>query len=283
MRKYRDSRYNFLLEFLSFWGDGTTCNELASHLNLRRETVQREVISPYKEQFGGVLQYDKSLRKIRLAEGAALKFCPSDPAAIAAIAGAEGIIGEYSGSVSPFLVLVEDVGLVSDLCVEPEIEAFRCLFAALMRRKAVQLDYLAKTGRLSFSFSPHTLVRTSFRLHFRGYCDTRDGRPGIYIDIIPDRVLRAHELGREGYVDAAADADWHKKVRVAAYLRDDIPESVLAALRQEYRVATSDHWKTRPVRAAVAPYIAEAFEARRVHGWNGPIWRAEIKTGTRSP
>lgn len=283
MRNSSDSWKSFLFEFLTYWCGGTTGDEVARHLNMCRETVQRDVIGPYKQQFPGVLRYDRRTRKTRWNDGAAPKFCPADPVAIATVAHSEAIIAGSSGEVAPFDIPVEDVGLVSDLVSEPDVDAFRELFTALARRSAVQLDYLAKSGRRSFSFSPHTLVRTSFRLHFRGYRDAGDGRPGDYIDVIPDRILRTETLSCRDYVNAAADADWHRKVRVVASLLRDLPSTVHAALQREYGLASRDQWVTRPVRAAVAPYIADAFETRRVHGWNGPVWRTQIEIDTRIP
>jgi hypothetical protein len=174
------------------------------------------------------------------------------------------------------------VSLVSNLLIpasgEPDLIGFRALFAALMRRSAVQLDYLAKSGRLSMSFSPHTLVRTSFRLHFRGYCDTNDGRPGIYIDIIPERVLEAFlPLDRSAYVDDSGDVEWRKTVRILLRFNEAVPQPIVAALRQEYGLHDGDAWRTRPVKAAVAPYVIDGFEARRVHGWPDAVWKAEAE------
>jgi hypothetical protein len=194
---------------------------------------------------------------------------------VTTVAAAEAVIASSSGTLPLFDVPVEDVGLAADVLVEADPVAFQSLFSALMRRAAVQLDYVAKSGRLSMTFSPHSLVRSSFRLHFRGFGQTTDGRPGIYIDIVPDRVLRADWLGGGSYVGASGDADWHKKVRIVASLRDDVPGTIAAALRQEHGMIDG-YLQTKPVRAAVAIYVAEAFEARRVHGWEGPIWQTTV-------
>jgi hypothetical protein len=118
-------------------------------------------------------------------------------------------------------------------------------------------------GRRSMIFSPHTLVRTSFRLHFRGFADMADGRPGIYIDIIPDRVLRAGWLDSPSYVGASNDSDWHRKVRVVAYLREELPEKIATAMRHEHGIAHGSCLQTRPLRAAVATYVAGAFSFRQ--------------------
>lgn len=158
-----------------------------------------------------------------------------------------------------------------------EADPFRCLFAALMRKQAVHLDYFAKTGRSSFSFSPHALVRTSFRLHFRGFSDTQDGRPGHYIDVIAERVARAEFLGSEVYTGPKGDADWKKKVLVIAELRNDLPLALLTALQQEFNLEPDARQRTRPVRFALAEYVKEALVGRRVRGWDGPIWRAAVE------
>jgi hypothetical protein len=226
--KFRDEELHFLYEFLAVFGNGTTAEELASCLGRRRETVQRAIIAGYQRHFPGVLEYDSRTRKTVLSRGAALKFCPTAPSAIAALAHADQIKANFEIDRSVFAIPVEDIGIVSDLFQEHdydvlEADPFRCLFAALMRKQAVHLDYFAKTGRSSFSFSPHALVRTSFRLHFRGFSDTQDGRPGHYIDVIAERVARAEFLGSEVYTGPEGDADWKKKVRIMAELRNDLP------------------------------------------------------------
>ncbi len=272
-----NERAAFVLEFLTYWGGGATASEIAAVLNMARETVQRSVISTYKREFPGAITYNKAKRRTAWVESAAPRFCPSDPSAVAAIVQADAVFALSSGANPLFDAPIEDVGLVADFLVEPDVEAFRVLFSALMQRTAVQVDYLAKSGPLSMTFSPHTLVRTSFRLHFRGYCDTAEGRPGIYIDVVPDRVLRAVWLDKASYVDANADTAWCQKVRIVATLCEELPDSIAAALRREHGISHGDRRKTKYVRAAVAPYVAEAFETRRVHGWDGPIWQTELQ------
>lgn len=275
------NRAQFVLEFLTFWVNGTTAEEVGGVLGMTREAVQRTVIGPYKKQFPGTIDYDRGRHRTKWLDSAALKVCPGDPAAVAAIAQSEALFARFADVIPLCDAPVEDVGLVTNLLlppeVEPDVEGFRALFAALVRRGAVQLDYLAKSGRLSMTFSPHSLVRTSFRLHFRGYCDMNDGRPGIYIDAIPDRVLHAFPPESAAYVSGDGDAEWRRKVRVIARLDNALPDRIVAALRREYCLPDGHAWRTRPVRAAVAPYVMDAFEARRVHGWDGPVWRTEIE------
>jgi hypothetical protein len=276
-------RAKFAFEFLTYWGGGTTANELKEILGMSREAVQRTVIGAYQKQFPGAITYDRRKRRSKWGDSAALKLCPSEPAAILAIAQSEALTEEFAGVKSLCVARVEDVGLVTNLLipmdVEPDLTGFQALFAGLMRRSAVQLDYLAKRGRLSMIFSPHTLVRTSFRLHFRGYCcDINDVRPGIYIDVVPDRILRALPLDPSSYVDDSGDTEWRRTVRIVVQLHENLPETVIVALRREYSLHEGHAWQTRPVKAAVAPYVMDAFEARRVHGWEGPVWRTKMES-----
>ena len=103
------------------------------------------------------------------------------------------------------------------------------------------------------------------------------GRPGHYIDIIPERVSCAEFLYADAYTGAEGDAEWKKKVRVIAELRDDLPPPLLTALRQEYGLEPGMKQRTRPVRYALAEYVKEALIARRIRGWGGPVWRAEVE------
>ncbi len=272
------TRYKFILEFLAFWGGWTTAGELATVLGIERETAQKTIINPFKREFPGALEYDeKSRRTFRLGDAQGLKFSPNTPTGVTAIAAAEAIIKAACDAV-PFIdVPVEDVGLVADILEDPDVSAFKTLFSALRHRVAVSLDYLSKAGRMAMRFSPHSLVRTSFRLHFRGYADTMDNRPGIYIDVVPERVLHAKCLDHSHYVGDRGDSDWHRRVHVEARLRDDLPEAIADALRQEYRLEPGGSLRTAPIRAATAEYVAVAFEARRVYGWDQPVWSTEVK------
>jgi hypothetical protein len=266
----------YVLEFLAFWGNGTTARETAAALGIKRETVQRRVITPFKAQFPGVLTYDRSTKRIRCTSDAdGLKFCPSDLGTIATLAAADAILSLSTGEKPMFDVSVEDVGLTSDVLSDQDVGSFRTLFSALKRRRAVRLEYLAKSGLISMAFSPHTLVRTSSRLHFRGFCDTSTGRPGIYIDIVPARAFSACWADDVEFVDAVGDADWHRKVRVVAHLEENLPVTLVAALQQEHGIIEEGMLRTKPIRAATAAYVEEAFVNRRVHGWDGPIWRTE--------
>ncbi len=142
MRKNRDELPSFLYEFLAVFGDGTTAEELARCLNRSRESIQRDVIAAYQARFPGVLRYDKRTKKTRLSRGAALKFCPTTPSAIAALARADYIKSDFDIGPPLFGVSVEDVGIVSDLWQQDydslEADPFRSLFAALLRKQPVK-------------------------------------------------------------------------------------------------------------------------------------------------
>lgn len=273
---------NFTFEFLAVFGDGTTADELAGYLGRERETVQRKIIGPYRKRYPGALEHDRHKRRTRLRRGEDLRFCPSLPSDIVTLAQAERIKAEYGVIASLPEVPVEDLGVVSDLlrtdgCDDLEADPFRCLFAGLVRRRAVGLDYSAKTGLSSFSFSPHVIVRSSFRRHFRGFADWRDGKPGRYIDVIAERVDHAALLDNETYTGEEGDIDWNTKVCVIAELRDDLPPLVREALQKEFNLQQQKRQTTRPVRLALAEYVKQTLEARRVRGWDGPVWRAEVE------
>ena len=90
----------------------------------------------------------------------------------------------------------------------PDPDIFRFLLAACVRKRPVDVTYRSKTRTFITRFSPHTLVRTAHRMHFRGYSIIGDGRPGFYWDLrCPHARVVKLEAPRDDYVDLSGDIE----------------------------------------------------------------------------
>jgi hypothetical protein len=266
-----------IAEFFAFWRDGVTAGELGRLFGLTREQTQKAIIRPFHRQYGAHLRYDKRVRRVVLAADAgALKISPSHVADAMNFLSAGQAFARAAGLENPPLsgwVPMED--LLQPVENEREANNFRALYAAAARRSAVHLSYAAKSGRQEIMFSPHALVRTTSRPHFRGYASYGPGSVGQYIDVIPGRVVDTQPGLTKDYVGAHDDVDWYRRVAVEATLNPDLPDEVAASLRQEY--AFADRLRIQRLRAATAPYVCEWLKRRRLYGLGVTLWgRADI-------
>lgn len=154
---------------------------------------------------------------------------------------------------------------------QPAPDVFRTLLAACTRRQVVDLTYLAKTQSHSVLFSPHTLVITTHRVHFRGYSQFEQQGQWHWWDLVPSRVMSAEIRRHSGYVGDENDADWHDWVMLYLRLRDVVMPPMQAAIRHEHGIV-ADRLDIGPVRKALMHYIAADYLERRYHGLEGPAW-----------
>lgn len=263
-----------LFEYFAFWRDGTTASELAQILELKRETVQRSIVHRYWERFGDEnRKFDSATKRTQVADSVWELKCSPDRAldvvnfssALQAFSRAAGCDEKLFGGVP-----VED--LLAPAESEAETERFRKLYAATARRLPVFLKYVAKTRVMNGLFSPHALVRTPERLHFRCFEHPGDG-DGRYIDIVPGRIAEIEFGAANEYVGGNADAGWHARTTVRARLNPDLTPGLRASLAQEYNFdEDSDRIEIPGIRRAVALYFVRALQTRRVYGTEQPLW-----------
>lgn len=202
-----------------------------------------------------------------------MRFAPHAPYAVVAGAEGERLWAQARGEAPFFDLPVEDV--LSQVAFTFPPERFQPFVEAILRRQAVSLHYLAKTGSMFASFSPHTIVKTAFRVHIRGHALWQDGY-SMFIDIVPGRVLEAEANPQANYIGMQNDNDWNEFVDIDVRLCPDVPENIVEAVKKEHAVAV-DHFVIEGVRRAMIEYVREALEARRVRNYAGSIWTTSVK------
>jgi len=261
-----------MLEFFCFWRGGCSARELGQLLGLTREQVQKAVIGPFQEKFGQHAQYDRSLRRVVIqSDAGGLKLAPSRVSDALNLLSAMQSFARAEGYLAPSIdgwVEVED--LLQPLENERETEAFRAIYAAASAQRALILTYRAKSSEFIMQFSPHAVVRTHVRPHFRGYARYAAGSNNSFIDLVPGRVVQIHSAPPGEYVGNGEDGDWHRRVTIVAKQNGDLPSTVAASLRQEFG---TEYQLTIPdVRLATAPYLQQWLKTRRVQGLSVPLW-----------
>lgn len=243
---------------------------------MRRETIQQQVCKAFTDRKTGVrtIAYDPKTRRYRVVgkgkEQVEPELAPSNPYAVMVGAEAERLWAEARGEAPFFDLPVEDV--FSQVAVGFGAERFAPITEAILRRRALSLGYLPKTGKTFFAtFSPHTIVKTAFRVHVRGYAQWADGKDNAFIDVVPGRILEARidELAR--YVGPTDDTTWHERIPLRAELRTGLPQPIKELMRREYNFSGTG-FDIPEVRRAMLKYVVDTLELRRLRDYPGPIW-----------
>lgn len=244
-----------------FWEGGFSAERLASRLGMRREHVQRTIILDYRARNPGALRRE-GYRYALPAEDVDPLLAPRDAAEVFNLLSAEDGIRTRSiaaGLPSPDHQTVRTEDVVALTTSRPDTRAFRALSMACAGRKSVTMSYLTRSGPAELKFSPHTLVRTAWRLHFRGHAagESFGGNEG-FGDFVPSRVLEIFSIEND-FVADTEDQSWHAREDLLFRLSPDLPDEVRTQAYQEYM---SDTITIPQVRLAIAGYVRRAMTWR---------------------
>jgi hypothetical protein len=186
---------------------------------------------------------------------------------------------EHVGSAAP-LVAIERTPDISG--IHEDHEAFRILHVACAQGYAVDIIYRsARDPAIPMRISPHTLVCTNGRQHFRCWIDETSSSANVarplahgmhgkyYGDIVPYRVVACRLLGRDEYVGPAADNEWHRIIDLVLQIDPSLPEQVrdLAALEMQGAPGFRFPYLVIPnVRFAMASYVERDIAWRHIGG-----------------
>lgn len=266
-----------VFEFLAFWRGGVTAKELGWFLGMSREAAQRSVVGRYKNEFPQATVIREGRTYID-GDAYSLKASPWKVADLINFTSAVHAFADAIGKESPLDVPIEDV--VSSVDNEGEVEGVRALYGATAHRRTVYLDYRAKQGRIQLVFSPHAVVRTPMRIHFRGHAVWLSDNESRYIDVVPGRIIKGTLGGTDEYIGSANDVEWRQRTSIVAEINPLLPDEVKESVKQEY--ACDDLLVIEGVRKAVAHYVVDWLTGRRLRGVSEPIWRLSEKSLRKS-
>lgn len=241
-----------------FWEGGFSAERLASRLGMRREHVQRTIVLDYRARNPGALRRE-GYRYAPPAEDVDPLLAPRDAAEVFNLLSAEDGIRTRSiaaGLPSPDDQTVRTEDVVALTTSRPDTRTFRALSMACAGRKSVTMSYLTRSGPAELKFSPHTLVRTAWRLHFRGHARGDHFTGGErFVDLVPSRVLEIVSLD-DDHISNREDDDWHVREDLSFVLSGALPSDIRAQAFQEYM---SDTVTIPQVRRALASYVRRAM------------------------
>ncbi len=257
-------------EFLAHWVGGVSLPELGRLLGYTPRRLSDLIENEQKRSKKRTVAYDSTAKLHQTVVPTASLQGPQAPSAVVTVLQAAQLWNDGNGQ--DLLCPLADT---REHRPQPAPDVFRTLLTACTRRQVVDLTYLAKTQLHSVLFSPHTLVITTHRVHFRGYSQFEQQGQWHWWDLVPSRVTHAEIHRHSGYVDDQNDAEWHEWVMLHLRLRDAVVLPTKTAIRHEHGME-GDRLRIGPVRRALLHYVAADYLERRYQGIEGPAWELTL-------
>ena len=263
---------DLICEFLAFWAGGTHRQELAGITGLQPRRLSTLLRNGSARRGKRTFGYDNKSKRF-----AALPHDPNDLAGIDlnGIKSPDEVIatllavdawsrrGAWSTDKKPPFPC--PVASTSRYRKQSEPDVFRTLLAGCIRQREVDIVYTARTREITTKFSPHTVVQTAQRVHFRGYSAFDPAENGHYWDLVPSRVSWAQLGGTTGYIDGAGDTEWKEQSVLQLTLCPDIPPQMRAAIRREHGME-SDILRIGPLPKALVQYVGAEYHPSPIRG-----------------
>lgn len=252
----------FWLEFFTYWLGGASAKDMSDALSMDRSYFQMNIIGKYRELFSN-LPGKRGARKLEFSgDNDDLVFCQFPPKDILKILEVENFLN--NNGIKP-IVSIPVVDLT--ISIDPPAEILKTILASIQSKIAVELLYISKTSENVGFFSPHSIVKTSSRVHCRGWWQI-DGRQGHYTDLILSRMVVRKSASTPSYVGMENDTSWREKCVVEAKVNDKLPSNIRDALIRE----NGGEIISRKTTLALAIYVERELLARRVEGFDMPLY-----------
>lgn len=264
-------------EFVARWLGGTTVAEIGLLLGYKHRRVTALLESGFAQRTHATARYDsRSKRWISTVRAEELHGPRTVTEATVAL---QALRLWARGSETESLFPIVDTRSFRQ---PVSADIFCILQGACARHQVVDVIYRTKKREFTAAFSPHMLVNTSHRLHFRGYSYFEEIGRGHYWDLLPTRVLQAEIRAKPNrqrmrdddhwrYVDGAGDIEWHTKTPLNLELRDELPEDVRQAVRHEHRM-NGDRLELGLISMALHRYVRAEYTTRTYTGFPQHIW-----------
>jgi len=266
------------LEYLSFWQEKLTGTRLANLLGVERTHAHRAVLSPYLGLHGEEMMQKDRVWSVRNPELTLPHYGPASVEDLFRFLDGLQFLKDLPGEALG--VPLEDVTI--DLPVEQNLGAFRTLYAAAAQRRPVRVLYRSRKREAEYLFSPHAVIRTTSRPHFRGFMRGFEGRDGLFTDLVPARVIRAEMADPGDYVGPEGDLAWLTRIEVRLRLSEAIPDDMRETMMREYAPLDgfSDGVLTiTGVRACLATYLCRHLRYRVFDVVPIEVWIPEEEYG----
>ena len=245
-----------IYEALLYWRGNLNADEFAEAVGRTRQRVQTEIITPFVQGGGKVIE--KRGRKHGRTLQRPPTSAPEDLWAFFGLLAAERV---WRRRERPDCSSFAGIDVV-DLAPPAPASVSVWICRACAQNCALDGHYVFRNhGVCAVRFSPHTMVRTPRRIHFRGHLlvlqalgETQDWG---YVDLVPGRFLDDSDLrlDESNYKGAEEDQDWHSKIEITFEINPALPRAAYLALQHEHGIEADREGRCYikfPVRKALA-------------------------------
>lgn len=224
-------------EAMLFWRGGMNATEFADAVGLTRQRVQENIVSPFVWHRAGDMLQERGRK-----HGRTLLVRPkSAPADLWSFFGLLAAERAWRRRQRPGLSSLAGLDVVDLAPPDPAGAAPWMCRAAAQKRVIVGRYLFKRHGVRAVRFSPHAMVRTPRRIHFRGHLlvltsgETQDWG---YVDLVPGRLLDDGDIriAESGYRGVDGDRDWHERTTLVFQLNPALPPHAYFALQHEHGV-----------------------------------------------
>jgi hypothetical protein len=271
-----------ILEVLAFWKTRISAEMLGDILGVSRQTAQDTVIGEFRRKFPGYLDFQR--RWQGLPNGVTLQdsvLGEQDLGRVYNLLAALTDFGEENPKVSPIgrnTILgfpAEEVKMQTP----GNGDLLRKITAAAGHGRAVMGLYSFKsTGETRVKFSPHSMIKTPYRFHFRGMLESwSDDKVWFchgYRDLVPARFIYIEEDTVEG-VSGLGDIEWLEEETFTFRINPDLPAEARLTFAWEHGVDLKENGYyeiTFTDRRCYGHYYRNEIYARRWKETNLPVW-----------
>ena len=235
-----------IYEALLYWRGNLNSSEFAEAVGKSRQHVQIDVIKPYVRRRGAWdLDETRGRKHGRTLQGQ----LTSAPDGLWTFFGL--LTAERNWRRRERLGCSSLAGIdIVDLAPPEQASGTVWMCRACAQKRALDGRYLFRNhGDLPVRFSPHTMVRTPRRIHFRGHLLVfkRNGPEDWgYVDLVPGRFYgddrRMLEdpdymiLREFGYRGVEGDRDWQEEVEIIFEINPALPQKAYLALQHEHGI-----------------------------------------------
>ncbi len=265
-----------IYDALLYWRGNMNASEFAEAVGRTRTHVQTEVIAPFLSDSSNKVLEHRGRKHGRTLAGRP-KQSPGDLWSFFNLLAAERA---YLRRERPGYTSLASIDIF-DIAPPDPSGAAAWVCRATAQKSALVGNYLFKNhGVHAVNFSPHTMIRTPRRIHFRGHLlvtlptETQDWG---FVDLVPGRFLDDGQLALNGhgYRSSEADREWNTKVELTFQINPNLPTEAFLALQQEYDLPADEdgncHIKFTTREALVYSFVHHVYDRtigpKRLHAW----------------
>lgn len=269
----------FFGELLGYWCGGVSTGAVAALTGKSRQACGKgDTANLLADERYGWEGPSGQARSMRISSPEALSTCPSTSFGLISALGAQGVLQAEGDPLLPYV----DTGFHAT--PEPDSDIFAILCSGLHQKRVVNGLYFTKHGLREITFSPHTIVRTTARVHFRGVMQIAGDLSGFPVDLVPSRFLSVDLGDKDAFQGQSVDPDWSKTVDVSLTMARDLPENLRDVIIQEWGESITlrknselnEYTLTiKGVRVPLVQYVTSDLRWRAFNGVHYEVWVQE--------